>query len=146
MSKKVLILAVASMFVLAAALSAQNMDKGMKDKAGDKAMMKGVEKSFTGTLVCEACDLKASMGARSACKVYGHNHAIKIGEGKYVNFLENKYSIDLIKGEKFANKEITVSGIYYPTANILDVEKVAAGDQKLSWCEHHNAMDGCMAK
>lgn len=146
MSKKVLFLAAAFMLLLAATGSAQNMDKAMKDKAADKAMMKGVEKTFTGTLVCEDCDLKASMGARSACKVYGHHFALKIGEGKYVNFLENKYSEDLLKGEKFANKEITVTGHFYPTANVLDIEKIQAGDQKLSWCDHHNAMDGCAAK
>jgi hypothetical protein len=148
MLKRVVSLAVAAVILFAVVGSAQNMDKemkGAKDKAAEQGMMKGVEKSFTGTLVCEACDLKASMGARSACKVYGHNHALKIGEGRYVNFLENKYSIDLIKGEQFANQEITVTGIYYPTANILDIESVQAGEQKLSWCDHHNAMDGCMA-
>jgi hypothetical protein len=37
-------------------------------------------------------------------------------------------------------------GHYYPTANVLDVQTIQSGDQKLGWCDHHNAMDGCAFK
>ena len=114
--------------------------------AGEKkAEMKAENATFEGKLVCLGCDLKKAEGARAECSVYGHNHSLKTSDGKYVNLLENKYSADLLNGEKYAGKDIKVQGVYYANANQLDVKSFTVGDKKKSWCGHCKTMDGCMA-
>jgi hypothetical protein len=107
---------------------------------------KPIKASFEGKLVCAGCDLKEAEGARAACSVYGHHHVLKKADGTYISFLENDYSKDLIAGEKYHNKDISVSGIYYANANLLDVETFTVDDQKKGWCGHCKAMDGCPFK
>ncbi len=102
--------------------------------------------NFEGTLVCMGCDLSKTEGARSECKVYGHDHALKTADGKYVIFLENKYSADLISGEKYHNKKVKVHGIYFANANQLDIETFEVEGKKKSWCGGCSSMDGCSAK
>lgn len=47
-------------------------------KSGEKTDTKTEEyKTFEGTLVCQSCDLKKNEGARAACSVYAHKHALK---------------------------------------------------------------------
>ncbi len=107
---------------------------------------KPTEKSFEGKLVCAGCDLKKAEGARAACSVYGHDHVLKKADGSYVSFLENDYSKDLIEGKKYHNKDITVSGTYHATANLLDVKSFSVDGKKKGWCGHCKSMDGCAAK
>lgn len=102
--------------------------------------------NFEGKLVCLGCDLKGEADARSACKVFGHDHALKTEEGKYISFLPNQYSKDLINGEKYHNKELKVHGIYFANANQLDIESFEVDGTKKSWCGDCNAMDACMAQ
>ena len=106
---------------------------------------KGEHTTLTGTLVCTGCDLKKAEGARAACGTYGHTHALKTADGHYVNFLGNDYSADLIKGEKYHNKKITVHGVQYASANLMDVDSYEVDDKKIGWCNHCKAMDGCAA-
>ena len=110
--------------------------------AGDKP---AVHKKTTleGKLVCLGCDLKKSDGAHAACSIYGHKHALKTKDGKHINFLENDYSKDLINGEKYHNKGISVAGVYYDKANMLDVETFTVDDTMRGWCGHCKAMDNC---
>lgn len=98
-----------------------------------------------GTLVCLGCELNKADGARAACKVYGHKHALKTSDGHYVNFLENQYSDDLINSEKYRDKEITVQGRHFVKANLIDVKSFNVGGKTKSWCGHCGAMDGCGA-
>jgi hypothetical protein len=115
------------------------------DKDSEEASGKAENAAFEGTLVCLGCDLNKADGARAECTTYGHKHALKTPDGKYVNLLENKYSADLLKGEKYSGKTVKVSGMYYADANQLDVESFAVDGKKTSWCDHCKAMDGCMA-
>ena len=108
-----------------------------------KAMNMGQKATFEGTLVCLGCTLKSEEGARAACKEFGHTHALKTEDGKFINFLENKYSQDLLKGEKYGNKKITVRGIYHASANLMDVESFTVDGKMKTWCDHCKAMDGC---
>ena len=110
--------------------------------AGEKA---GKHVDFEGKLVCLGCDLKSSEDARAACSVYGHKHALKTDDGKYITFLENQYSEDLIKGEKYQNKDIKVHGVYHASANQLDVESFEVDGKTNAWCGNCKAMDGCAA-
>ncbi|MEW5797018.1 MAG: hypothetical protein AB1772_11740 [Candidatus Zixiibacteriota bacterium] len=98
---------------------------------------------ISGTLVCLGCSLKKSEGARSACSVYGHEHALKTDAGQYVNFLENQYSADLIKGDKYANKKLSIHGILHSSANLVDVESFTVDGSMVTWCDGHKAMDLC---
>ena len=107
---------------------------------------KPIKASFKGKLVCAGCDLKKAEGARAACSVYGHNHVLKKTDGTFISFLENDYSKDLIDGEKYHNKDISVSGVYYPNANLLDVGTFTVDGQQKGWCGHCKAMDGCPFK
>ena len=104
----------------------------------------GQHMSFDGTLVCQACDLKKAENARAECKTYGHTHALKTSDGRHINFLPNKYSADLMGGEKWHNEKVKVHGVYFANANQLDVETFEVGDKKMGWCDHCSAMDGCM--
>jgi hypothetical protein len=112
---------------------------------GPKAIKTGKQADFEGTLVCLGCDLKQAEGARAACKAYGHKHALKTDDGKYVNFLENRYSEDLLKGEKYHNQKMKVSGVYYAGAKTLDVKSFQVDGKTKAWCGHCKAMDGCAA-
>ena len=107
---------------------------------------KPAEASFEGKLVCLGCDLKKGEGARAACSVYGHHHALKKADSSYVSFLENDFSRDLIKGEKYHNQDIQVTGFYHDNANMLDVETFTVNGEKKGWCGHCKAMDSCPFK
>lgn len=100
--------------------------------------------TFEGTLVCMRCDLKKTEGARSTCKTTGCKNAIKTADGEYINFLENEYSADLIKGDSYSNKSIKVQGVYFAKANMLDVKSFTVDGKSKSWCSHCSKMDGCM--
>jgi hypothetical protein len=111
--------------------------------ANTHASSKAVDKTLDGKLVCLGCDLKKSGGARTDCKTYGHDHVLKTEDGRYISFLENQYSTDLIKGEKYHNKDIVVQGKFHANANLMDVESFKVDGQKKTWCNHCKAMDGC---
>jgi len=141
MSRKLIVMAILALFAISSFVMAGEEAGKMKMKA-----MKGEHADFSGTLVCMGCSLKKSEGANSACKVYGHKHAILTDDGKYINLLENKFSADLVSGEKYDMKKVSAHGIYHASANQLDVETFSVDGQKKTWCDHCSAMDGCMAK
>ena len=138
MIKKSVALLTLALFVGAhgAALAGEGQTKAEGEKEQD---MHG---EYQGTLVCLGCSLKGD-GARSACKEYGHTHALKTGDDEYILFLVNQYSADLMAGEKFHNKEVAVHGVYFANANQLDVETYEVDGKKYGWCDHCSAMDGC---
>ena len=107
------------------------------------AKAEGKHASFEGKLVCLACTLKNDEGARAECRNFGHTHALKTEDGKFISFLENKHSEDLFKGEKYGGKNISVHGVYYADPNLLDVESYKIDDVTMTWCETHSVMDGC---
>lgn len=102
--------------------------------------------AIEGKLVCMACELKAGEGARSACNEFGHNYGLKTADGRYLSFLENRYSKDLIAGENYGEKEIVIHGYFHKAANLIDVESFEVDGQKISWCAHCRTMDGCGAR
>jgi hypothetical protein len=114
---------------------------------GKSAKLEGKAETvtFEGKLVCVGCDLKKAEGARSECSFNGHRHALKTSDGRYISLLENKYSADLVKGEKYSGKDIEVQGTYYANANQLDVKSYTVNGKEMSWCGHCKKMDGCMA-
>lgn len=99
-----------------------------------------------GLLVCLGCSLKKGEGAKAECSVYGHKHALKTKDGSYLNLLENKFSADLVKGEKYHNKNVAIHGVYHANANVLDVESFKVDGKSNVWCSGHEGMDGCAAK
>jgi hypothetical protein len=115
-------------------------------QADETSKTKAAHETFDGTLVCLGCDLKKAEGARAACSVFGHKHALKTADGKYVNLLENQYSKDLLAGEKYHDKQISIHGIYYATANQLDVETFTIDGKQKGWCDGCKSMDGCAVK
>ena len=129
------------LFVSALLLTGMSLTAGEKEEK--EAVKKAEHVSLKGKLVCLGCDLKKAEGARAACSVYGHTHALKTEDGKYINFLENQYSADLIKGEKYHDKPIEMDGIYFVDANVLDVETFTVDGKKVGWCGHCKAMDQC---
>lgn len=115
-------------------------------QAGETTKTKAAHETFQGTLVCLGCDLKKAEGARTACSAFGHKHALKTADGKYINLLENQYSQDLLAGEKYHDMKISIHGIYYATANQLDVETFTVDGKQKGWCDGCKSMDGCMVK
>ena len=99
--------------------------------------------NLEGTIVCLGCSLKKSEGARAQCDVYGHTHALLTTDGKYISFLPNKYSATLIEGKEFHSKKAMIHGIYFPAANLIDVETYEVDGKKYGWCEGHGMMDSC---
>jgi hypothetical protein len=108
-----------------------------------QAKAEGKHATFEGKLACSACTLKNEEGARSECKNFGHSHALQTEDGKFISFLENKYSEDLFKGEKYHGKEVSVHGVYYEGANLLDVESFTIDNVTITWCKTHKIMDRC---
>ena len=87
----------------------------------------------TGVNYCVPCALKKELGAASACKVYGHQHALKIekvvdacGEekpdfaGKTLFYLENDKSTILINGHH--GEKLAVKGKVYVEVPMIEVE------------------------
>jgi hypothetical protein len=140
MLKKSIVVLALIIFTTSTALIAG--EKGTATVASGKAE----HVTLKGTLVCLGCDLKKTEGPHAACSVYGHRHALKTADGKYIAFLDNKFSEDLIKGEKYHNKKIEVDGIYYPEANVLDVETFTVDGKKKGWCNMCKQMDSCPFK
>ncbi len=134
MFKKTVLIVAAIMLFVASAMAGPKQNHAKNDKV-----------TFEGTMVCMSCDLKKADGARSDCKAFGHSHALKTKEGKYINLLANQYSADLLNGEKYHNKAVKLSGVYFANANQLDVESFEADGKKKSWCGSCKSMDGCMA-
>ena len=130
-------LTILSVLLLAAVISVQ---------AGEVTTPKAAHESFDGTLVCLGCDLKKAEGARAACSAFGHKHALKTADGKYISLLENQYSKDLVAGEKYHNQKVSIHGIYHANANQLDVETFTVEGKTKGWCDGCKSMDGCAAK
>lgn len=112
--------------------------------AGDK----GAQKTFGGTLSCMGCDLKKDAGANSQCKIYGHQHALKMKDGSYVSFMENDHSDLLINAGdgKWHGSEIKVTGTFFNKANVIDVKSFEVKDKTFGWCAGHKNMDQCQSK
>jgi hypothetical protein len=129
------------MLIAAVAMAGeQESPKKAEQQVGSKAQHVDME----GTLVCLGCSLKAE-GARAQCSTFGHTHALKTADGQYITLLPNKYSADLLKGDKYDKAKLSVHGVYYANANQLDVESFTVGEKVMGWCEGHSAMDGCAA-
>jgi len=105
----------------------------------------GEKATIEGTLVCKSCSLKKDFGARSDCKANGCSQALKTSDGRFIDFLDNKYAQDL-KGNKYAGKQIKVSGTLYAHANIIDVQTISIKGKVISWCDNCAVMDGCASK
>ena len=119
---------------------------GVAAFAGEGVKSKPAEdQTFEGKVVCLGCTLKKGEGARAECTEYGHKHALKVDDKKYINLLENKFSADLIKGE-YHDKDVKVTGTLFESANMLDVRSFEIDGKSKSWCDHCSAMDGCSAK
>ena len=78
--------------------------------------------------------------------MFGHSHAVKTAAGKFVILLENKFSKELLAGERFMEKEVSVQGIYFASANVIDVDRFTVDGKTHSWCDGHTAMDDCASK
>lgn len=102
--------------------------------------------TISGTLVCLGCDLKKADGARAACSVYGHKHALKTADGRYINLLENQYSDALVNGDKYHNKAIKVAGTMFANSNTMDVRTFTVDGKTSGWCGGCKTMDGCGVK
>lgn len=128
---------------IATILTVTMLAAAMAIQAGEEIEEKAEHKTFDGTLVCLGCDLKKAEGARAACSVFGHKHALKTEDGKYISLLENQYSRDLIAGEQYHNKPMQIHGVYHATANLLDVESFTVDGEQKGWCDGHEKMDHC---
>ncbi len=112
----------------------------------DQPVHKEKHATFSGTLVCLGCDLKKTEGANAMCSAYGHTYALKTADGRYINFLENKFSEGLISGKKYRGKTIAVEGTFFADADMLDVETFTVDGKKMGWCNHCKSMDNCPFK
>jgi hypothetical protein len=153
MIQKTMIAAVILMFVtgsVAFACSSCGCSSTAKAETASSAKsettMKTEDVTFDGKIVCMGCDLKKTRGANADCSQYGCNHALKTSDGKYISLMKNKYSKDLMGSEKYAGKNISVTGAYYADANTVDVKSFKVDGKKMSWCNHCKSMDACMAQ
>jgi len=137
MMKKVMIAAVAVLFMGALTASAGEKTSQAKVKG------EGEQVTMSGTLVCLGCSLSKA-GAKSDCKEFGCSHALKTKDGKYLSFLQNKEAESLMSGEDGHNKPVTVTGVYFANANVIDVQSFAIdGGKSMSWCGGCKKMDAC---
>jgi hypothetical protein len=104
---------------------------------------RGQKKEFTGTWTCLACDLKKLDGVRAQCEDFGHKHCLRLNDGRYIQFLENDHSTDLIKGGGRHEVQLTVRGIYDSKSHTIDVESYVIDGITTTWCTDHSRMDHC---
>lgn len=90
--------------------------------------------------------IKKYEGANSQCIDYGHTHSLRTSDGKYINFLPNKFADALLKGDMYHNKKVSVSGVYHTSANMLDVESYTFEGSKKTWCDKCQTMDSHASK
>ncbi|MEE9584977.1 MAG: hypothetical protein V3W51_05795 [Candidatus Brocadiales bacterium] len=81
--------------------------------------------TIRGTVVCLGCTLKKTEGANAACKIYGHKHGLATDDGGLYSFLENKNSEEVITTDKYAMKEVEVTGKVFENAHIIDLEDIS---------------------
>ncbi len=81
--------------------------------------------SIKGKIVCIGCTLKKTEGANAACKVYGHKHGLITEEGELYSFLENENSDEVITTDKYAMKDVEVTGRVFDNAHIIDIEEIS---------------------
>ncbi len=113
--------------------------------AGDKSSDSGKKlRTYKGTWTCLACDLKKLNDDNAQCEVFGHKHALRLADGKYVNFLENDHSVELIKGGGRHQTQIEVTGYFDSNSRTLDVVKYEIDGMVTEWCPEHSRMDLCM--
>lgn len=142
--KSALLLTLAFTLSLVSGLSAQT-DSLERYYSREKKNAMSNEMTFKGKLVCTACSLKKSDGANAQCSVFGHDHSILTKEGKYIGFLPNKQSAPLIAGEKYHNKRVSVSGVFFANANLLDISSFTVNGKKMTWCGEDGEMDEHMS-
>lgn len=142
MTKKVFIV-ICSVLLLLPVMVLAGAEQNHGNQDIDK--MNGKTTTLEGTLVCKNCSLKKEFGARSECKINGCQQALKTSDGRFIDFLDNKYAQDL-KGKKYSGKKIKVTGTLFAHANTMDVQSITTSGKTVSWCNHCSAMDGCAAK
>jgi hypothetical protein len=89
----------------------------------------------TGTIDCMACDLKHSAGVSAECKIYGHDHSLKVqqvttasgnpinvSQGTWYHILPNDNSKTLVQEETYHGKKVKINGKLYASANLLEVD------------------------
>ncbi len=81
--------------------------------------------TIQGTVVCLGCTLKKTEGANAACSVYGHKHGLATNSGELYSFLENSKSEEVINTDKYAMKEVEVTGRVFENAHIIDLEAIS---------------------
>ncbi len=141
--KKIILLIIC--FIVLVISSAYAKDENVYSGKVHNQKTTGVERTFNGELVCLGCDLKEN-GARSECKIRGHNIRLKTQNGTYLTILPNKYSEKLLSDTSMMHQPITVKGFHFAKANMIDLTSYAIGDKIISWCTVHQTMDTCSQK
>ncbi len=108
-------------FIVGLALSAADLGVSVADEETT---------TIQGTVVCLGCTLKKTEGANAACKVYGHKHALATKGGELYSFLENSESEEVINTDKYAMKEVEVTGRVFENAHISDLEEISVIEGK----------------
>ena len=106
----------------------------------NKNLSEPVKMTFEGKIFCPATDLKNTYGARSACIAFGTRQALRLDDGSYLYFLENRYSTRLINDLSFSNKEVKVFGTFYPSATMIDIDSFLVNDRMMVWSPKENKM------
>ncbi len=141
MTKKLLVVCSILLLIPIMAFAGDGHDHAKKNVEN----MSGQVTTVEGTLVCKSCSLKKEFGARAECKLNGCAHALKTADGRFIDFLDNKYAKDL-KGDKYAGKKIKITGTLFAKAHTMDVQKISLDGKVVSWCDNCATMDGCSAK
>jgi len=101
------------------------------------------EENFEGTYTCMVCDLLGQEGLKSQCEDLGHQHGLRLDNGKYIHFLKNDHSFDLIAGGGRHDVRLSINGTYYPEARMVNVDHYTIDGITTAWCGNHSRMDKC---
>lgn len=116
-----------------AAEKAPMMDASMGAGAGMPVVVEGVNQ-------CLGCSLMKA-GANATCSKTGHQQALKVTkamtadgkpapelEGWTLHYLNNPQGMELMDGEKYHGKNVTLTGMVFKDERVLDVSKVEIKD------------------
>jgi hypothetical protein len=84
----------------------------------------GRQGKFPGKLLCLCCDLMPNKDAAKPCDVNGHHNVLLLDDGLHPLIAGTEEVTKQINSNELHDKQVIVSGNYYPATGIIFVDKI----------------------
>jgi hypothetical protein len=86
----------------------------------------GHQGTFPGKLLCLCCDLMPDTGKPKTCDVNGHHHVLLVEGDLHPLIAGTEEVTKQINSNELHDKQVVVTGNYYPATGIIFVDKIQA--------------------